>query len=300
MAYGLRISSQFPLLDLPRTGGRDDVTIHAGRILDHIVHRELGDSELFENPGAKFRFSERAAYLEWDRVGKVMVCDGKRVVVEPDPGSTLEDFSPFLTGPVLTVLLHQRGYFVLHASSVAVGNVGVAFVGPKGFGKSTMAAYLKARGHRLISDDIVPLSVGKEAVWTVSGFQRIKLYDDSIEAVGANPTEFPTIHRFASKRSFQLKNVLENESIQLHSIYIINASENLGISELSKADAFIELMKNAHLSRFLDVTKSQKAYFSLCKDITNLVPLFRLDRPNSLSELESIAETLEKHISRKN
>ena len=297
VAYGIRLTTVFPLDDLPLADGPTDVTIRSGRVTDSMVETVMAGERSFENPGAKFRFSPRGMYAKWDRVGKVLVRDGKEVIVEREPGVTLEDLSPFLTGPVLAAVLHQRGYFVLHASCVSINGAAALFVGPKGSGKSTIAALLKARGHLLVSDDIVPLSVGSETILIEPGFPRIKLYDDSIEAIGGDPTDYPTIHRFASKRSFQTTDLWDGDPIPLRSIYLLNESSEFHITELTGINAFIEIMKNAHLGRFLEETESQSTYFQSCREITKTVPVFRLDRPSSFAEMPRILGGLEHHIS---
>ena len=298
LAYGVRIATSFPLDELPPAQGEPDVKIREGRISDSLVDSVMAGSRGFENPGARFRFSPSAMFARWDRVGKVLVRDGTDVIVETEEGVTAEDLAPFLTGPVLVALLHQRGCFVLHASCVSINGVAAVFVGPKGYGKSTLAAHLKARGHRLISDDIVPLSAGSEGIGMEPGFPRIKLYDDSIEAFGGNPSDCPTIHRFASKRSFQIKDPYDHSSIRLRSIYILDESDEFRITELSPASGFIEIMKNVHLGRFLEETESQAEYFQFCREITKTVPIFKLERPSSFSEMPNTLVGLELHTAK--
>src|SRR6185369_1913510 len=104
---------------------------------------------------------------------------------------------------VLSILFHQRGHLVLHASAVVIDNAAVVFLGAKGYGKSTLAAHLQVRGHQLISDDIVPVNFIEDRALTTPGYPRIKLFEDSIMAVGENPANLPLIHRFVEKRSFQ-------------------------------------------------------------------------------------------------
>ncbi len=73
-----------------------------------------------------------------------------------------------LTGPALILALAVRGTFCLHASAVDEKALGaVAFVGPSGQGKSTMAALLAADGWRPIADDTLPVSTRGAAasVW---------------------------------------------------------------------------------------------------------------------------------------
>ena len=67
---------------------------------------------------------------------------GRRVWGIWPEGSSLAEATSYLLGPVMGVLLRHRGVICLHASAVAINGRAVAFVGPPGAGKSTMAAAL--------------------------------------------------------------------------------------------------------------------------------------------------------------
>lgn len=249
-------------------------------------------------PGVTVRTSARAMFFDWERLGRVLVKDGKSVLVEPRPDSTFEDFVPFLTGPVLAVLLHQSGKFVLHASSVEINGRTVAFLGAKGSGKSTLAAYLKARGHRVISDDIVPLSFVGDEAWTLPGFPRVKLFADSLTAIGQNPADFPTIHRFVDKRSFELTGPFINEPSRLNAIYILCSGNRPRIKSSNKTNAFIEIIKNTHLNKFLAELNCQAEYFQFCRRLVQDVPVFSLVRSNTFNEIEQTGKQLESHVAK--
>jgi len=65
-----------------------------------------------------------------------------------------------LVGQVLPLVAALRGLEVLHASAVAHGGVAFAFAGNSGAGKSTLAAHLALRGHPMVTDDVLAISVG--------------------------------------------------------------------------------------------------------------------------------------------
>jgi hypothetical protein len=65
------------------------------------------------------------------------------------------NWQPFIGNLAVNYLLHlQRHHLFFHAASVAVGGAGVMLVGPKNGGKTTLAAALAARGHRILGDEI--------------------------------------------------------------------------------------------------------------------------------------------------
>jgi hypothetical protein len=220
---------------------------------------------------------------------------GREVIVEPDADTLEEDLQPFLTGAVLAVLLHQRGSFVLHASAVEIGGAAGAFLGAKGFGKSTLAGFLKTKGFRLISDDIVPVGFQNGNAMTTPGFPRIKLYDDVIEAIGEKPSDYPTIHRFVEKRSFYCNEPFRSEPARLRAVYILNDGETVEIEKIEPVEAFIEISKNTHLNRFLEPLECRREYFEYGRKLIQTVPVFRLSRRADFGAMNEIAEKLEKH-----
>ena len=86
-------------------------------------------------------------------------------------------------GRVLPVLLYGSGLFPLHASGAVVNGGAVAFMAPKGYGKSTMALLLGTRGARLLADDTLPLAID-EPVLAGPGDEHAKVWNDAAGELG--------------------------------------------------------------------------------------------------------------------
>jgi hypothetical protein len=237
--------------------------------------------------------------ISWERVGTFLVHDGNEVIVEPEPNVTADDLQPFLTGPVLSVLLHQRGLFVLHASAVVIDGAAVAFLGAKGDGKSTLAAHLQVRGHRLIGDDIVPVDLQNSFALVASGFPRIKLYNDSIMAVGHDPSNFPFIHRFVEKRSFQYPDNFSTEPISLHSLYILSEGDKVSLERQGQASTFIEITRHTYMNRYLKALGGESEHFEHCRKLIQKLPVWKLNRPRDFKAMDEVCEMIETNV-RKN
>jgi hypothetical protein len=92
-----------------------------------------------------------------------------------------------LLGRVMAVAAHVDGAVALHASAVSVDGSAIAFLGPKHAGKSTIAMALVRRGARLLTDDTLVVRFGADGLpWASPGVQRIRLWDDSARALGAD------------------------------------------------------------------------------------------------------------------
>jgi hypothetical protein len=99
------------------------------------------------------RRGEQGYWLSFDGFGRYAVSlDGREAQCEAD-AVTLDRSERFLFAQVLPLAAVLQGLDVLHASAVAWDRGVVAFVGPSGAGKTTLATRLVARGATLITDD---------------------------------------------------------------------------------------------------------------------------------------------------
>jgi hypothetical protein len=91
----------------------------------------------------------------WRRGQFVVSSAKRRITCYPCPSASLDTVRQLLVGHVMPLVFADAGSLVLHASAVQM-NVGVvAFVGPTGVGKSTIASELGRRGYPLVADDCV-------------------------------------------------------------------------------------------------------------------------------------------------
>jgi len=296
-SYGLNIDSSIRMPDLVVGGTGADITFRFGELSEDYLDR-IFRTPVLETPGCRVRVAEKAMSFDWPIIGKFLITEGFEVVVQPADGAQEEDLLPFLTGPTMIALLHQRGYLVLHASCVLVNGVAVAFLGAKGFGKSTLAACMYARGHSLVSDDIVPVHFSNGKAYTLLGYPRIKLYPDSVVAAGRDPSGLPYIHRLIEKHSFSCLNDDSVGPVELGALYVLDKSESVRIDDLDLSRTFIELITNTHAGHHLARLNSQERHFRQCQDLVRKIPSFRISRPHRFSEIDEVCLTLERHISR--
>jgi hypothetical protein len=78
-------------------------------------------------------------------------------------------------GTILAAMLTLSGACVLHASAIQSADRALAFVGPPGTGKSTLAALMCATGVRLLTDDLLRVVEGESGLDCVSGTHEIRL-----------------------------------------------------------------------------------------------------------------------------
>jgi hypothetical protein len=95
--------------------------------------------------------------------------DGRRVEARHDRGCSPEQVVLLFSGTVMSFLLALRGLLVLHGSAVVLDDgSALAFIGRSGTGKSTLAALCCAVGAPLVTDDVLPLDLGRQGPAPVS------------------------------------------------------------------------------------------------------------------------------------
>jgi hypothetical protein len=111
----------------------------------------------------------------WLRVagGAACLVGDHELHVLASPGAEREATQAALVGPALVLSLAQALTFCLHASANAMASGGcVAFVGPSGRGKSTLAKLLLEAGWPRLCDDILPVALTGEVVAALPSFPQ--------------------------------------------------------------------------------------------------------------------------------
>lgn len=181
---GWRVRSEWPLPELlPWTGGDRpvDLTIRTGEVPARLPGAVDGGPLVQVNADGLLRYSIRD-------VADYLVREGREVVIDTRLPAETPDVALFLLGSVFGFLCHQRGLLPLHASCVTFGDRAIAFAGPSGVGKSTVAAALLAGGAKLVSDDVTVIDVHAEGGPVVlPSFPRQKLWRDTLTALSITP-----------------------------------------------------------------------------------------------------------------
>lgn len=294
-AYNLGICSALPLPELEASAEAGaDITIQLGRVNWSPPPDAFGSEELC------FEVTTDAAHFFWAELGKFTVSGGTAIVIDPRAGVEERLLRLPLLGVILAVLLHQRGCLVLHASAAAVDGEAVIFVGNKGRGKSTMAATLYGRGHQLIADDVVALSIDERGIpMVLPGFPQIKLYPEAVASLGENYELLPELADGYEKRGRRVTDRFARQSLPLRSIYVLGRGPVATINQLDPQAALLSLIANSYMSRFgsqLLHDAEASAHLRQCTTLIREVPVYRLERPDDLALLPSVARLVEEHL----
>ncbi len=290
-AYGLAIQSVMPLPELQSAlVTQHDIKISFGT----ITWNPDVDSETWDH----FQVNgQDEAYLYWRVVGKFCVRAGQEIIIDPIQEVTEKVMRLPLLGAVLAMVLHQRQLLVLHASAIALNNGAAVFLGRKGQGKSTMAATLFGRGHRLLADDVTAVDLRHpEQPVILPGFPQIKLWPEAaIAALGDDPEDLIRIHPEVEKRARPTAENFLQIPLPLKRLYILTQGDAIAIQPFPPAQALIQLIANSYIpsllsNQFLSTTDAPH-HLQQCTQITKEVR--QLSRPRLLELLPEVARQVE-------
>jgi len=296
---GWRLRSALPLPELAPWTGDDrqpDLTIRTGSIPARLDGARDVSPLLQVTP-------EKQARLSIDGVATYWLRNAGEVIIAPQMADDSPDIRTFLFGTILGLLCHSRGLFPLHASSVRIGDRAIAISGMSGAGKSTLAAALTRRGHALISDDVCaidPAAPGGPVV--LPAFPRVKLWDDSLAAIGIESAGL-TANRLGQRKfyfRFNEAGSFQATPAPLKAIYLL-ASSNAPLAGRSEIETLaptlriIGLHAQIYRKRTAAIWGLEPELFKALGRIAGPVDVYRLTRTAHLDDLAAMVGRIEAH-----
>lgn len=213
-------------------------------------------------------------------------------------GSTLRHL---LLDQVLPLALSRSGHLVLHASAVHIPRVGsVAFVGPTGCGKSTLAAALGLRGCPVVTDDCLVvdgLQKGENTSMAVPGYPGLRLWRDAARGLGLERDAGASVAHYSAKRRLATSAVrFRSRPSPLCALFVLGRRRPPGEPTRTRAfgsrDRLIALAPYTYVMDVEDRRQLSQMFRSLSTLVTR-IPVVRLNlRESRRRVLETADEVL--------
>lgn len=197
-----------------------------------------------------------------------------------------------LLGRVLATSMYLQGHLPLHGSAVAFGTDVVAFLAPKGYGKSSLALALTGRGGRLVTDDTLAVELTTPPMaWP--GVHAVRVKTDSIAASGQ--THVGVVTREGKTLITDLPDAaLMQSPAPLRAVYLLEpvlAEGTAGIPTRRLLPQTLGALSVVAHVKVAGMLGALAAPVLLDRSVTlaRTVPVYRLTTPRDLDALSSVA-----------
>ncbi|NNK33918.1 MAG: hypothetical protein HKP02_12380 [Xanthomonadales bacterium] len=196
----------------------------------------------------------------------------------------------------------HAGKAVVHASAVVLEDGrAVAFAGPTGRGKSTLAMAFHQQGHTLITDDCLLLQEREGVLSAVSAYPSLRLWADSADYLGAHDGRLVDMAHYSSKKQWLAAESAKsnaNEAFELAGLFLLEepAEEESGAVRIEPARGKAALLALIEDSFALDVVDhhSIRRTFAIAGRVARAASIFRLSYPRDYRKLSQVIANITK------
>lgn len=276
-AFGLSISSSIPLPELAKNSEKEsrvDIVIEIADLTK--LWNELASSQ-------KKSVVKKDLYMfRIPNIATFCVQQGKRIIVSPVKGTDNAHLSLFILGSCMGALLMQRKILPLHGSALAIDGKAYAIVGDSGAGKSTLATALLNKGYRLLSDDVIAVSLTRNKMpFILPSYPQQKLWQESLKDLGMDKDGYCSVFERETKYAVPVPTKFSAEPLPLAGIFELVKSENeqIEIHRIERLNRLHTLLRHTYRKLLISGFGLREWQFGISASIVNQMDFFQLTRP---------------------
>lgn len=248
------------------------------------------------NSGLYFTANNDEFLMDIEDVARFYVHSGKKIIIERYPGSDEDSIRLFLLGSAFGALLHQRGFWTLHASAVHTEKGAVLIAGNSGAGKSTTMQSLIQKGYQNLSDDVTAVYCEQGKLFALPSYPHSKIWDHTAKLINTDTSELRRIRPGIDKYSLPMYEHFRDEASPIHALYMLVPQENssLHLEEVKNVDRFLVLTHETYRFQFLRNLVQEKRNMAMMELFSKQCRITYCIRPkehNTAAALASLLET---------
>jgi hypothetical protein len=246
---------------------------------------------IYEDEGNITYWSHRVGWFGIER-------SGRRVWHRLDPEAEPGDVETVLSGPIVALTLQLQGRVLLHAGAVLVEGQAVGLAGPHGAGKSTLTASLLQAGHPMLTDDILPLTHEDGRVHAHPSVPRLKLWPDSLAALGEDEAAHDPVLTWSPKRKLRVGDRwagVAADAAPLAVIYLLSPHRRedrpTTFDDLPPAEAALALLGNTYMADMLHGERAARALTTAAR-LATVVRVRRISYARTFARLPALCAAI--------
>ncbi|SES10049.1 aldolase [Salipaludibacillus aurantiacus] len=278
-AFGFNISSDFCLPELPKRSGPNEVV--------DIYIRRADLNDLWAEsatPTGHFVINENLIMFKVPDTAIFSISEGQNIGVQALNERSDDYLRLFLLGTCMGAILLQRRILPLHGSAIAINGKAYAIVGDSGAGKSTLASAFLNRGYKLLSDDVIPVSLNKEGYPVVTpAYPQQKLWQESLTAFGMDSTQLRPIIDRETKFAVPVPDRFASEPLPLAGVYELVKTEakEVALEPVDHLERFHKLFYHTYRNFIIRPSGLLEWHFQMSASIVKKIDFYQIRRPVS-------------------
>ena len=287
-AYGLSINSEIelPELTIADPTALCDLYIKKGE----ISLPKLKKTQIYRRGIRAFFGKDQSGnlILKWDDLAVFKAENGNELTVSPETNDA-NLLSLFTVSEALGMILFQRGYFLLHASAVQVGDHALCFMGSPGAGKSTTAAAFVKAGCTLLSDDLTAIKFDEAGnAYIIPGYPQLKIWSQAAQGLSYDRIDLQPVSEGIDKFSFIPNGEFNHEAVLLKEIFFLHKANNIpALDLLGAVQVPMETLKTFPLPSVLLTGESLKKHFIQSFQCAGSTKMWKKRRPAGFASLQN-------------
>ena len=227
--------------------------------------------------------------------------DLRHILVAQNAAADDNTLEHLLVDQVLPRYLAHCAQLLVHASAVTISGRHALFIGPSGWGKSTLAGLLQQCGHTVHSDDCVQVHTTNGRHVALPTYPSLRLFSDSLEALYPDEQDTSPVSSYSEKLRVPLSVPLGAQyAPSVDALYLLgnpaDGFETVQICPSSPAQTCQALIGHSFRLDLSD-RNGNAEHFARCAAVVNAVPAFRLDYPRDFSQSLALVEAITQHLS---
>lgn len=289
--FGLMVESELPLPELEKAKDNE-------RVVDlTITKKDLSIDWSKINPLNRTGFvvEGNRVMFEVPSLAVFSIEEGKTITFSSCESYNEDKVRLYILGSCLGILLMQRKVLPLHGSAIAIDGKAYAFIGESGAGKSTLASSFVNKGYKLLSDDVVAISLMEEnQPFVIPSYPQQKLWQESLNAFGMNSTDYQPLFDRMTKFSVPVQVDFYNLPLPLGGIFELTGAdiEAIDLQAIENLHRFQVLHMHTYRRSLIERMHMMDWHFKICAKCINSVPIYRLSRPTSTFTAHDLVATV--------
>lgn len=289
-AFGLTISTEFEIPELPNKNA------HSTTVDVSISKRDLKSLWLSRPKDQKYFYIKNDFVMfEIENTAIFLIENGRDIYVSSFNNSKHDQVCLYLLGTCMGSILMQRKILPLHGSAIAIDGKAYAVVGDSGAGKSTLAAALLSKGYKLLSDDVIPVTLNEHGVPMVTpAYPQQKLWIESLDQFGMESSELRPIIDRETKFAVPVSSQFSQDAMPLAGVFelVKEESETISLRSVTNLQRLQLLYANTYRKSFIKRLGLMEWHFSVSAKMLNHIDLFQLQRPLEIFTANELADVI--------